>query len=853
MAIRKYDFIVGPETSTLPTADDPSADSENVNLGYLNDRSYWGEAVASYAALRALTSTQRIDNQVRQVDTGSPMELWKFDSASTATDDGATILLPNDLIAANPGRWLVMTSGGGGGGGGSTGGIDTLIQKNKLEKFGYAVEALDSSISESAQYKPLSKQFSAVLLKTASSGAAITELVWSPKYANDSDPNYDSATGWTAESAAASVGTTAVVGQFTVGSAAVKFDKNGTATTAQVVYDRSSANLAMNTNTRVWCYVYLPSITQLTNVYVGFGAASSANSTKWSVTTQYDGSALAIGLNLLFFDLTTTGTTVGTGWLITDLARVSYIGVTTSVAAQTYTGIAFDALYFSYRFPEDLGVIGSEFTLFDTSNRESIIVAGSNTRHDGRLTITANLSSSYTGGATITARGRVQRITLEHSGGNMFLFDTDATFSGGITTTQEVRSATFLRESLTGTWDGYIDVIPVQSYKVTTVGGSTLIVSDPVNQITNLKNGDTIHIFRPQKIDGKFRYRHIATRAMTADATYSSPSSTLTVVTTSVAVGDVVCKRHLSGAKISGVAEAASDTPGDMTLLSDPDGVQLVGSGINYPYREYVWAHWKLGGINTADASRNILGNTARAFNVTGAPTVTAEGYLGRAYAFTTSSSSDYFSIPAASSLELRPYAAAGTTTLQGSFWFYYTGTDGDGRVFIGKGTLGGNGWNLYIPGTASNMVLNLDGVTSVLRAVGAVGWHHCFYRIQDGVSHQVYIDGVGGATTATVMAADAGQNLIVGNAQSLTTPMKTVRIMDSIIWRNAPVFSTADINSIYNGGLMRILGEEGPILRYKYQNAALSGTKYSMKAQLTRTTTAVNPIVFDFGAIKVS
>jgi hypothetical protein len=73
-----------------------------------------GYAIASIAALKALTSSQRTDSYARLVKSVSAWYI--FDSSSTATDDNDLILLPIDNPSA--GRWIKIGGGGGGGGGG---------------------------------------------------------------------------------------------------------------------------------------------------------------------------------------------------------------------------------------------------------------------------------------------------------------------------------------------------------------------------------------------------------------------------------------------------------------------------------------------------------------------------------------------------------------------------------------------------------------------------------------------------------------------------------------------------------------------------------------------------------------
>lgn len=66
--------------------------------------------VTSMAALRAVAT---VDEDAKYfealVHTGGNGTFFYFDAASMSVDDGATILKPDDILAANPGRWLKLT------------------------------------------------------------------------------------------------------------------------------------------------------------------------------------------------------------------------------------------------------------------------------------------------------------------------------------------------------------------------------------------------------------------------------------------------------------------------------------------------------------------------------------------------------------------------------------------------------------------------------------------------------------------------------------------------------------------------------------------------------------------------
>lgn len=67
-----------------------------------------GYAIASIAALKALTSSQRVDSYARLVKS---VGWYMFDASSTATSDDDLVLLPDDNPSA--GRWIKIGGSGG--------------------------------------------------------------------------------------------------------------------------------------------------------------------------------------------------------------------------------------------------------------------------------------------------------------------------------------------------------------------------------------------------------------------------------------------------------------------------------------------------------------------------------------------------------------------------------------------------------------------------------------------------------------------------------------------------------------------------------------------------------------------
>lgn len=104
MALRQFDFIVGPETSTLPSIGTPTGDDDLISLGFADARYTQGaEAEATITTLKAMAEAERRDGDLVLVkDTNN---LYRFDSASAATGDDNFVLTPD----AGTGRWIRVT------------------------------------------------------------------------------------------------------------------------------------------------------------------------------------------------------------------------------------------------------------------------------------------------------------------------------------------------------------------------------------------------------------------------------------------------------------------------------------------------------------------------------------------------------------------------------------------------------------------------------------------------------------------------------------------------------------------------------------------------------------------------
>ena len=839
--VRGYNFTTGIETSTIPDPGTPSAANDSISLGYLEDQSYWGASVADYAALRALTTTERKNEQTRRVE--ATAEQWYYDASSTATDDGATILEPDD----NPvsGRWLIGTAGGGGGGAGGSG-IETLMQKLELEKQDILTEDLDNSVGVSAQTPLRQNDFKATLLKGQSASDTSVELVWNAEAVNQSDQNMDSTTGYTATGAGASLTASTTAGDFQVGSAGLKFDKNGTSTEAAIRYDTGTQTRQFAGKSRVWMYVKLPSVTQLSNVLLRIYADSTSNFQTFTNTTDFAGNALAIGWNLLMFDISTGGSAGGTGWDITKLCRYIEMGVTTSSSGQTYTGIIFDSVYFSHFNADEIGAIGTEYTLFNNSTKEDIVIAASNTRGDGRLTLVSALANSYSGGLSGTARARVQRSTIDVSGGSQFPMDNDATFSGAITTTQDIRFSTYARDTIAGVSYTGLDMVGIMVYKITAVGGSTIDVSDPANFSANMVNGDTFDFFRPVYTGGKLMYKFIKNAALTASSSHSSGTTTLTVVPTSLAVGDYACRRHVASHSISVVAESAAESFTSASIQSDPDGIQLIDAGIDYPRRGNLFGHWALGSFSNADATRNRVAGTAGAtLSVNGTPNISGTFQRGALALVGPSGAANYLTLTNAQGL-----AISGNTTLaMHSLWFYFDGASGSNRMVAHRINNGNtSGWSLTIQSSApTNLIFRVNGTEATGMTV-SVGWNHVFVVLNDSGSNYMYLNGVK-STTISATPGDAGDVMSWLVQTGFSYFGSGLRATQHIAWSGGTVMSASEIRSLYNGGYFRPVGP-GLMQRYMYATTGASGQKLSFRARVSRTTTGVTPVLWKAGML---
>ena len=741
-------------------------------------------------------------------------------------------------VAANAGRIIydtnlgyhvydngsVWTAFGSGSSSAGAAGIEVLMQKAEVEKSGIFTNALDNTAYISGKAVFIDSVVGR-LLKDTASGVSELELVWNAVYLNPSDKDTDVTTNWSAVSAGASLTTSATA---QVGTASLQFDKNSSATDAGIRYDRGAQNFGLSGNTEAFFKINLPSITGLTDVYLTVYADSTSNGKKFTKTTDQVGSALTTGWNLIKVDLETdTGSTIGTGWDPSKLARYVEIGVDTGVAGQTYTTILVDSVAFSIRQPKTLGLTGQELTIYDTSNKESFIIDSANTRFSGRMTLAAATANSYTGGISQASAAGTARSTTTSAN---FLTTFNSTLSSGdISLEQEVRFGRKIRASLAGDIVAIVDVVTPQMSAITAVGGSTVDIADPSDLSANYVNGDTVDIFRPKYIDGETGYDYVSTKTLTAGSSHSSGTTVLTLNVSGISVEDILVKRSLNFL-VSAVGLNSNESFSAGSLVTSPDGIQILDNAIQYPFRDNLVGHYLLG---SSTGSNNIAPNPIIQLTPTGTLNQNENFLYGRK-ATSGWSGSNYYLI---SSTYSSYFHGAQRTVM--SLWFYGTAFNGNNRNIFNFFNSPNTGIILYMDQSTNDIgMFNESQVISAPYIVGE--WNHLLVTIFDGDTY-IHVNGVKSGIS-TNPNANASLNAVIGtNATGSGVSLNSSDLLaDLLIWNNCPAFTEGQIQSIYNSGNYRPfnIGQ----LRYRYLNTGVTGQKISGMGVLTRTTNAVSP-----------
>jgi len=849
MPIRQSDLITGVETSTAPTVSAPTNPEDLVTKDYGDTTyaklAYWGDVTASNAALKAVAPADRGDGQVR-LNQGADA-LYQFDSGSAAADDGDLVLQPN----TGSGRWLKLTSGGVGGSG-SASGLSDLIQKVNAEIYGVQTPRLDNSASLSGADNPAQFQFSAKLLEAYTGSGTTIRLAFNPKFVNDSDKNLDSTTGWTAVNAGVTLTTS---GTAKIGSNSLSFDKDSSATEAGIRYDQGSQIFSASNNYKVYFFVNLPSITNLSDIYLKMYGASTSDYRKWTVSVDDLGASLAVGWNLVEFDLSnTTGTTTGgAGWTYTELSRYQELGVDTSSAGQTYTAILIDSLMFGFGAESRINIAGRQYTIYDNSNRDLIkFTTGSNLQ--GSCTLAAAISNTYAGGDG-SSNGLIVRSTFEKSGDTLVMKNG---LSGTIPDTQEMLISKYLRESLNGTLNAFIDCDTQQKHLVTAVGGSTIDVQDPGDLSADWLNTDSLHVFRPIYREGEFDgFEYIGDKTLTANSTHSSGTTTLTITVTSVQVGDWVVKKHFT-AKSSMVATATAESFTTMNEKASPNGVIMMGDSIPYPYASSIVGHYELGGVNQTLALRNLKGSMA-SMTKNGSVLFEGEFMRGKYAAHNFASTSDSLEIDSTSAEALEP--GVGGTMIQASIWFKAPAFTGTNRWIFQKLTGSFEGYGLYLHSASNNVYFysaNAGAVISDNRSGAFIPneWNHVFIVGVNSTSSKLYVNGalVSSLTSGSAFpAVDTNLSVQFGIDRVASTSLgATAQVAQVIFWKNGTELTQSQISQIANNRIFRQVGEFPSSLRYQWELTSQAGQQLALAVTGSRHTDTVIPSIQSMGILKV-
>ena len=126
------------------------------------------------------------------------------------------------------------------------------------------------------------------------------------------------------------------------------------------------------------------------------------------------------------------------------------------------------------------------------------------------------------------------------------------------------------------------------------------------------------------------------------------------------------------------------------------------------------------------------------------------------------------------------------------------------------------------------------------------------FLVINSSGNSRYYLDGALVASISSVPTS-SGNNLQVLNRSSGSVGANGLRLADLLIWRNGTEFSAGLVRSLYNSGTFLPVGFDSLRARYQYAESSVSGQKISLKTTITRTTTAVNPVIWKMGAIQTS
>lgn len=829
MATRDYNFPTGFSTSSIPTPGDATNPEDFASYGQMQDefakRSSWYDKVADLTALKAVSAGDRSDGQM--VFLISSVALYHFDSGSAAANDDDLVVQPD----AGTGRWLkIETSGGGGGGGsGSVSGQDFLLERIRLEQQSLTFDKIEDSIYRSFVTAKTDVQLFLIEDYTASS--TNMKPIINPTHLNSSDKNTDSTSGWSLGGAGATLTTSATK---KIGSTSLSFDKGSGSVTAFI--SRTPSSISLSSNLNLWFWVNMPAVTNFTNIFVRVGTSSS-NYATFTKTTDYAGSSVATGWNLMYVNLSLSpAASTGTGWSTGQSVSYFAVGVTTSSSGQTYTAILVDAIAFgdsSALYTEK----GEEFSIYDSTHLERFMIDSTSTLNQGNVTLSAALSNSYSGGSSSI----LQR--------NMLTIDTSnkkATFTSGLSgnaiTSQDFRTTRFLNLPLTS--EDYSAVVTTNSnlyFTITEVNASTNIkVSSPDDLHLELLTGDIVQFFEARYSEGSTFVSRLPTGlqlTLTGNSTYSNGVLTLPMTTTTGAVvGYRVTKKSQIVPKISLVDFDENENYVNLT----EDKVEVLSEDVGTAAG--ILDYWRLDGTELTSTVLDRVGS--KNMPITG----TMQTTTGKIFPLATGNLVD----------TTRVFGATTYSTfvreLSISCWIKAASASVsvNDPIFFG---LGNAAYQLAVgtssAGDASDTVnFDIGGNNfSSGKVLYDNNWHLVTWTYSSsGSQAKVYIDDTLTLTVNSVTLANAG-GFYLGSDSSATT-LVSGYFNQCIIWDH--VLTLTEVQSLYNSGAGRTVATSRANLLYRLSNTSgLSGQKISMKVTPVRNTTAVDTYIKGLGIIK--
>lgn len=826
MAKRQVDFISGFETPTAPVVGTPSLDGHLVTKGYADDtytpRAHVYGKVSNLTALKAIASADRFDEQLVWQ---AGVDAWyEFDSSGVQTPDDDEVVQPT----SGTGRWLKVASGGGGAvGSGSA--IDAWKQKYEQEHDDIRTDSLSNSVGES--FSNVKPTVTGVLLQDLAAIDTEAYIVWNRGVLDSADADTDSvASNWAVALQGANLTTDTGAGNFKTGTASIEFDKGGSGTIAQLLFDQGAATLSMAGKTELYFWVKMPSVINFTRFEVIIDV-DATNLQTYQITTDIEGNAIVADWNFIKVDLT-GGTPSGTGWDNSKLFRYFRFNVVAD-SAQTYTDIYFDSLSFGIQYPERLVQRGSQFTIYNTSTVDNLQVDNASTLVQGLVTLVAATGEAYSGGEQ-AASASVKRVTLQTLGDNLGYMETG--LSGEIADLQTSRISRVLPVALAGNdITSIFDVNTNCHFEVTAVNSSTEIeVDDPVDQSANLVAGKIIHVAAVYYNDeGKPQYVNRELDLTIVSSSHAAGVTTIeTGTNTGIAVGDVVILKHLD-AELSCVALGADES---YSTLTDPV-IKIESLGISYPYGgTNSFAHWYLGGVSDTEALRNRIGS-GPTLSKTGSPNL-GDSFFNGAFSASGWTTGNYLSALGAATQALS-WHPDDASLVQLYFSLYYDGTFGTDRYIISRNNTGNStGWTVFIAASGSAVrVAKFSSGNGPTGGALTVGWNHIGV-VHNTSTNATYIltNGVQSASESSSVAK-ATANLTFGaDVANTARPSTGLKIAHPLFLVNGSVLTSGQLDVIRNTNNLGLLGFK-PGICYEYESTGQVGQLVTSKGSLSRVT----------------